>query len=137
MKYKLLIVDDDKDIVEIFQKRLLQEGYEVSVAFDGEEALLKVKEDKPDIVLLDLILPKINGFDVLQEIRRTYKDRWIPVIIISAKDDLESIKKGYSFEADHYLTKPCSMDNVLQGIRTIISLIPLRKEGSADYELPL
>ena len=127
MSYKLLVVDDEKDIVETLRKKLLEEGYEVVVAFDGEEALVRVKEDNPDIILLDLILPKLHVFEVLKEIREKYKDKWRPIIIISAQTDLEMVKKSYKLEADHYLTKPCSMDNVLRGIRTMISLIPLRK----------
>jgi len=126
MAYKILVVDDEKDIVETFKKRLLQEGYDVVVAFSGEEALTKVKRDNPDIILLDLILPGMNGYDVLKEIRQKYKDKWRPVIIISAKTELESVKKCYDLEADHYLTKPCSMENVLRGIRIMISLIPQR-----------
>ena len=127
MSYKLLVVDDEKDIVETLRKKLLEEGYEVVVAFDGEEALVRVKEDNPDIILLDLILPKLPGFEVLKEIREKYKDKWRPIIIISAQTDLEMVKKSYKLEADHYLTKPCSMENVLRGIRTMISLIPLRR----------
>jgi len=126
MAYKILVVDDEKDIVETFKKRLSQEGYDVVVAFSGEEALTKVKKDNPDIILLDLILPGMNGYDVLKEIRQKYKDKWRPVIIISAKTELESVKKCYDLEADHYLTKPCSMENVLRGIRIMISLIPQR-----------
>jgi DNA-binding response OmpR family regulator len=131
MAYKILVVDDDKEIVDILQKRLLQEGYSVTVAFDGEGALLKIKEDNPDIILLDLMLPKLNGFDVLKEIREKYKDKWRPVIIISAKNDLESLKTSYSLEADHYLTKPCNMEDVLRGIKTMISLIPLRVKDNS------
>jgi len=128
MAYKLLVVDDDKDAVETLEKRLAQEGYKVAVAFDGEEALLKIKEVDPDIILLDLILPKLNGFEVLKEVREKYKDKWRPIIIISAETDLEAVKKSYNLEADHYLTKPCTMDNILRGIRTMISLIPLRTD---------
>lgn len=128
MVYKLLLVDDDKEIVETLQKRLKAENYDVVVAFDGEEALLKVKQDNPDIILLDLMLPKMNGLEVLKEIRQNHKDKWRPVIIISAKTDLDSFKEGYSLEADHYLAKPCDFENILHGIRTMISLIPLRKE---------
>jgi len=128
MAYKLLVVDDDKDAVETLEKRLNQEGYKVAVAFDGEEALLKIKEVDPDIMLLDLMLPKLNGFEVLKEVREKYKDRWRPIIIISAETDLEAVKKSYNLEADHYLTKPCTMDNILRGIRTMISLIPLRTD---------
>jgi len=128
MAYKILIVDDDKDIIEMLKKRLSQEGYEVVVAFDGEEALIKVKEDNPDIILLDLVLPKLNGFEVLKEVREKFKDKWRPVIIISAKTELDSVKTCYRLEADHYLTKPCTMENLLRGIRTMISLIPLRQD---------
>jgi DNA-binding response OmpR family regulator len=126
MAYKILLVDDDKDIVETLSSRLVKEDYNVVAAYDGEEALLKVKEEDPDVVLLDLNLPKLNGFDVLKEIRQKYNDKWRPVIIISAQNELETIKQSYNLEADHYLTKPCTLENVLRGIRTMISLIPLR-----------
>jgi len=127
MAYKILIVDDEVDIVEALKKRILREGYEAVVAFDGEEALKKIKEDNPDVVILDLILPKLNGFEVLEEIRKNYNDKWRPVIILSVKGDLESVKKGYNLEAELYLTKPCAIENILHGIKTMISLIPQRK----------
>jgi DNA-binding response OmpR family regulator len=129
MAYKLLVVDDDRDIIEVLQKKLLQEGYNVTVAFDGEEALLKVKEEDPDVVILDLMMPKLNGFEVLKEIRDKFQDKWRPVIIVSANAELDSMKSCYNLEADHYLTKPCTMENLLRGIRTMISLIPLRQNN--------
>lgn len=124
--YKLLLVDDEKDIAAALQKRLTREGYEVITAFDGEEAINKVKENNPDIILLDLMLPKLNGFEVLREIRQNHTDKWRPIIIISAKTELESVKNCYGLEADHYLTKPCSIEKVIEGIETMLSLIPLR-----------
>jgi DNA-binding response OmpR family regulator len=126
MAHKILLVDDDKEIIETLGPRLQREGYDVVTAYDGEEALLKLKGENPDIILLDLIMPKMNGFEVLKEIRARHNDKWRPVIIISAQHDLESVKKGYELEADHYLSKPCTIDNVLRGIRTMISLIPAR-----------
>ena len=129
MAYKILVVDDEKDVVEALKKRLIREGYEVTVAFDGEEALRKVKEDNPDVILLDLMLPKLNGFGVLKEIREKHSDKWRPVIIISAQTELGTVREGYNLEADHYLTKPCTIDNILRGIRVMISLIPLREEN--------
>ena len=128
MAYKLLVVDDEQEAVEILEKKLIHQGYDVVTAFDGEEALLRMREDNPDIILLDLMLPKKNGMEVLKEIRQDYKDRWRPVIIISAKHELDAIKGCYSLEADHYLTKPCNMENILSAIETMISLIPLRQE---------
>lgn len=127
MSKRLLIVDDEKETVETLKSILLKNGYEVSVAFDGQEALVKIREDNPDVILLDLVMPKLNGYEVLKEIREKYNDKWRPVIIISAKTELESVQKCYDFQADHYLTKPCSTDNILRAIETMISLIPLRK----------
>ena len=75
------------------------------------------------------MLPKKNGMEVLREIRQDYKDRWRPVIIISAKHELDAIKGCYSLEADQYLTKPCNLEAILAAVGTMISLIPLRQES--------
>ena len=128
MAYKILVVDDERDVLETLAGRLSREGYEVVTALDGEEALLKVKSDNPDIILLDLTIPKKNGFEVLKEVREQYKDKWRPIIIISGRTELEAVRQCYKLEADHYLTKPCTMDIVLRGIKTMISLIPARRE---------
>jgi len=128
MAYKILVVDDEKDVSDTLAKMLTNAGYEAVVAYDGDEALKKVKEENPDIILLDLLMPKMNGFEVLKEIRSCFKDKWRPVIIISAQAELETVKKCYDMEADHYLAKPCSVENVLHGIKTMISLMPLRNE---------
>lgn len=124
--YKILVVDDDKDIVERLKSKLEREGYKPIVAYDGKSALKKVAQEDPDIILLDLMLPKLNGFDVLREIRQKHNERWRPVIIISGRDEMDSLKKGYSLEADHYLIKPCNLEDILRGIQTMISLIPYR-----------
>jgi two-component system response regulator VicR len=125
-EYKILVADDDHDITEMVAARLKREGYDVSMAFDGEEALKMVDSQQPSIVLLDLLMPKFNGFEVLGAIRKKYPHKWIPVIIISAQADLDSVRESYNLEADHYLRKPCSMEMILTGIRTMISLMPLR-----------
>lgn len=125
MAYKILCVDDEKNLVDIFSAGLIKAGYEVVIAYDGEQALEKAEQDKPDVVILDLMMPKLNGFEVLMQIRKRFK-KWIPVIIYSAENDLESLKKAYRLEADHYLTKPCSMENMIRGVETMLSLIPLR-----------
>lgn len=126
MAYKILVVDDDKDIVEAMRLRLIKEGYEAAAAYDGEEALRKVKEADPDVILMDLNMPKLNGFEALKEIREKCQDKWRPIIIVSAQNELASVEKCYNMAADHYLTKPCDMDTILRGIRTMISLIPAR-----------
>ena len=127
MAYKILVVDDDKDVVETLQNRLRREGYEVTIAYDGQEGLAKVASDDPDVILLDLMMPKLNGFEVLKSVREEHSDKWRPVIIISAQVDLENLKKAYHMEADHYLVKPCTMENILRGIETMISLMAIRE----------
>jgi len=128
MTYKILVVDDEEVITETLSRMLTREGYQVVVAFDGEEALQKIVTDNPDIILLDLMMPKLNGFETLREIRKRFKDKWRPVIIISGQSELETLKKCYDMDADHYLTKPCSIENILHGISTMVSLLPLRRE---------
>ena len=134
MAYKILIVDDDRDISETLKHRLIQEGYEAVLAFDGEEALRKIKEEDPQIIILDIMLPKMDGYAVLREIREKFKDKWRPVIMITAKDELESVKTCYNLEADHYLTKPCTIEHVLRGIRTMISLMPVRLQENKQQD---
>lgn len=124
MAYKVLVVDDEPDVREVLQRKLLREGYTVVCAQDGEEAIARLASDNPDIILLDLMLPKLNGFEVLKQVRERFNDRWRPVIIVSAQQDLETTKKCYQLEADHYLTKPCGIEHVLDGIKTMISLMP-------------
>jgi len=126
LAYKILVVDDEKDIVEAIKNRLQREDYEVAVAYDGEEALLQIKAINPDLLLLDLRMPKLNGFEVLKIVREKFTDKWRPVIIISASNDLKSVKDCYAMEADHYLIKPCSVEDISKGVRIMLSLIPLR-----------
>jgi DNA-binding response OmpR family regulator len=124
--FKILVVDDEKDIVDFVSARLVREGYEVVTAFDGEEALAQIKAEDPDVIILDLMMPKLNGLEVLKQLREDSAGKWRPVIIVSGNAELESIKKCYSMEADLYLTKPCTMENLVRGVKTMISFIPMR-----------
>lgn len=124
---KILIAEDEKEVLEIMAKWVRGEGYSVVTASDGEQAWQKIQDEEPDIVLLDLVMPGKHGLEVLQMMRENPIGKWQPVIIISALGQLEDIKKGFSLEADHYITKPCNMDAVLKAIRTMVSLIPQRR----------
>ena len=119
--YKILIVDDEKEIVDGLRRFLDRQGFETHVAFDGEEAKEQIKLIHPDAVLLDLIMPKANGFEVLLWIRENIHKR-IPVIILSIKDTLEDVKRGYNFDADLYLPKPSTHQDLLRGVQTVLSL---------------
>jgi DNA-binding response OmpR family regulator len=75
-------------------------------------------------------MPGKNGFEVLTELRANHADRWRPVIIVTARQELETARQCYQLDADHYLTKPCTLDQVVKAVRTMISLIPQRVEGN-------
>ena len=131
MSAKILIADDEIEILEIMAKKISERGYDVVTASDGEEAWQKIKSESPDIIVLDLNMPGRNGFEVLQELRENPpEEKWQPVIIVSARTELEDVKKGLALEADHYLTKPCSVEYVLMAIKRMEGLIPQHKSSS-------
>jgi len=127
-KLKILLADDENDIVELARESLQREGYDVITAEDGQEAIDKIKGENPDVILLDLIMPKKSGFEVLSELRANpVSAKWQPVIIVSASGELEDIQKGYSLGADHYMTKPCTAQDIMKSVNLMINLIPKRK----------
>ncbi len=105
MAKKILIIEDDKFLRELIVKKLTKEGYDVSEALDGEEGVKKVKEEKPDLVLLDLILPGIDGFEVLARIKEDPALASIPVIILSNLGQKEDVERGLELGAVDYLIK--------------------------------
>ena len=105
MPYNILVVEDDKFLRELISKKLISEGYNISQAVDGEEGLKKIKEEKPDLVLLDLILPGIDGFEVLARAKEEPGVIKIPVIILSNLGQKEDVEKGINLGAVDYLVK--------------------------------
>ena len=117
MGKKVLVVDDEKLIVKGIRFSLEQDGMEVSCAYDGEEALRLAKEQKFDIILLDVMLPKLNGFEVCQQIREFSN---VPIIMLTAKgDDMDKIL-GLDYGADDYMTKPFNILEVKARIKAIM-----------------
>ena len=114
MSKKVLIVDDEKAIVDILNHNLKREGYETFQAYDGEEAIEKMKTEKPDLVLLDVMLPKMDGFSVCKTIRQTTN---IPIIMVTAKEDVVDKVIGLELGADDYITKPFSVREVLARVK--------------------
>jgi len=105
MLKKVLIIEDDKFLRELMAQKLIKENYEVSEAIDGEEGLQKIKEEKPDLILLDLILPGIDGFQILSQLKSDPALSAIPVIILSNLGQREDIEKGLNLGAVDYLIK--------------------------------
>jgi DNA-binding response OmpR family regulator len=114
---KILVVDDDADLLDLTGYALRREGFTVVQALDGEQALQRWERESPDLVLLDANMPKMNGFEVCQQIRQTSTT---PVIMLTARDDEADIVQGLEFGADDYVTKPFSAKQLIARIRAVI-----------------
>ena len=105
MKKKILIVEDEEIVLGLLQKKLSQEGYETSVARDGEEGLKKMREIKPDLILLDIVMPKMGGFEVMEEMQKDSGLKKIPVIVVSNSGQPVEIDKARELGAKDWLIK--------------------------------
>ncbi|EOB3406686.1 response regulator YycF [Enterococcus hirae] len=124
---KILVVDDEKPISDIVKFNLAKEGYDIYTAYDGEEALEKVTEVEPDLILLDLMLPKMDGLEVAREVRKTYD---MPIIMVTAKDSEIDKVLGLELGADDYVTKPFSNRELVARVKA-----NLRRGATATKEV--
>ena len=115
---RLLIVDDDKQIRELLAFDIAQSGYIVDTALDGQEGLQKALENNYDLILLDVMMPKMNGYDVCKNIRIAKPD--IPILLLTAKGTIEDKTQGFDCGADDYLIKPFEIQEVLLRIRALL-----------------
>jgi len=118
---RVLIVDDEPNIVTALEFLLEKRGYEVKVAVNGEEALAQVEAFKPDLVLLDVMMPKLSGYDVCQRMRSNPLWQGIKIVILSAKGREVEVSKGMSLGADLYVTKPFSSGELVATIDELLS----------------
>lgn len=117
---KILLVEDEKNIVLGVSICLRSEGMEVTVAVDGADALKKMEEDKPDLVLLDLVMPRLNGLDALQAMKSNPDTKDIPVIVLSARAQEEDIQRAMDLGASDYMAKPFRPVELLAVIQRVI-----------------
>ena len=120
MAKKILVVDDEKDIISLLKFNLQAEGYKTVSAMDGDQALVLTEEEKPDLVLLDIMLPDKDGWEVLRELRQNPKTENIPVIFLTAKDSEFDEVLGLELGADDYIIKPISMRKLLARIKKVL-----------------
>lgn len=130
---KILIVDDEKPISDIIKFNLEKEGYETITAFDGEEALEKVKSEEPDLIVLDVMLPKLDGLEVVREVRKEYD---MPVIMVTAKETEIDKVLGLELGADDYVTKPFSNRELVARVKANLRRHS-RTKSSEDEEKDL
>ena len=128
---KILIVDDEKDILELIGYNLEREGYQIVKALSGEEALRSSRLEKPDLILLDLMLPGIDGLEVLKKLKIDSKTVNIPTVLLTAKGEEADIVTGLELGADDYITKPFSPRVLLARIRAALRR---QKEETVDLQ---
>lgn len=139
-KAKLLVVEDDPNLGDILQEYLQMKGYEPTLCRDGEEGWNKFKKDKYDLCLLDIMMPKKDGFTLAKEIKKVQED--LPVLFLTAKNQKDDIIEGLKIGADDYLTKPFSMEELLLRITAILrrtqknmEVAPLKTYSFGDFVL--
>ncbi|KAB3532182.1 response regulator YycF [Alkaliphilus serpentinus] len=132
MEKKILLVEDERPIAEIVKFNLEKEGYQVEVAMDGEEALHKVAKLSPDLVLLDVMLPKMDGFQVCRKIRETYS---MPILMLTAKEEELDKVLGLEMGADDYITKPFGMRELLARVKANIRRVNVLKGTSGKEDM--
>jgi DNA-binding response OmpR family regulator len=120
MGKKILVVDDEKDLVETISFRLKANGYTVVTAYDGLEAIDLARRDRPDLIILDLMLPKMDGYKVCALLKRDARYAAIPIIIFTARAQDEDISMGKEMGADAYLTKPFAPEALLNKISELL-----------------
>ena len=119
-KGKVLVVDDEIYIVHILDFSLGMEGYEVITALDGEQALERMKSERPDLVVLDIMMPKLDGYEVCKAIKSNPSTKQTPVILLSAKGRNVDQKLGFDVGADDYITKPFSPRKLVERINQLL-----------------
>jgi DNA-binding response OmpR family regulator len=118
---KILLVDDEVDLVETIRFSLENEGYNVLVSYDGEDALNQARKENPDLILLDLMLPKLDGYKVCRLLKFDERYKHIPILMLTAKTQEKDKLLGKETGADEYITKPFDIDKLLGKVKSYLS----------------
>ncbi len=123
---KILVVDDEPDFVSVVKENLQLEGYEIEVAYNGNEAIAKVKANPPDAIVLDVMMPEKDGYEVCSELKKDDEYADIPIVLLTAVADHVSSTRyshsaGINMEADDYLSKPASPEQIAESLKALLS----------------
>jgi len=133
-KPRILLVDDEPSIVKMVGKRLEVEGFDVLVAMDGQEGLAKAQAEHPDLIVLDLMLPKLNGYEVCTLLKQDTRYQKIPIVLFTAKTQEKDERLGVECGADAYVRKPFRAQELLEKIRSLIGSSPERHVGTEQTQ---
>jgi two-component system phosphate regulon response regulator PhoB len=130
-KERILVIEDEPDILEMIRYNLDREGYRVSAVVNGEDGFERAHQDAPDLVLLDLMLPGIDGLEICRRLKADPVTRGIPIVMVTAKGDESDIVLGLGLGADDYVPKPFSPKELVARVKAVLRRAPLREETSA------
>ena len=125
---RILVVDDDEQNVELLEAYLTDAGYQVLKALDGASALKMVSDDKPDLILLDIMMPDISGYEVCKRVRENPEVAGTPILMVTALGAMADIEKGIDVGTDDFLTKPVNRLELLARVRSLVRIRHLRSE---------
>lgn len=132
---KIMIVEDETALVTLLKYNLEKQGYETITVMDGKDVISTALEEKPDLVLLDWMLPNVQGIDICREMRRTYELRSTPIIMVTARGEEADKVRGLSFGADDYMTKPYSIPELMARIGALLRRVqPENRQDNLSYE---
>ena len=122
-KEKILVVDDFVQNVELLEELLITADYDVSTAYDGEEALKKAHEEKPDLILLDIMMPKMDGYEVCEALRNADDTKDIPIIFVTAKTEVKDWTHAiFNMGANSYITKPINSKKLVEKVKSVLKM---------------
>ena len=127
-KHKIVVIEDEADILEVMEYNLIREGFEVFSTTDGEEGLALVRKDAPSLVVLDIMLPGLDGIEVCKRLKTDRLTSAVPVIMVTAKGEETDVVLGLGVGADDYVTKPFSPKELVARVRAVLRRGPLKSE---------
>ncbi len=131
-KRKILVVDDAVDTVELLKKRFHAEGYDTAEAYNGEEALQKVQEYVPDLIILDVMMPKMDGYEACRRLKGDEKTKYIPILMLTAKGEVEHKVMGLEIGADDYMGKPFDYKELSARVRSLLAIKATHEKKVAE-----
>lgn len=117
---KILLVDDSETILQMEQMMLGSDGYEFIMARDGEEGVTKALDHKPDLILMDVVMPKMDGFEAVRRLRENQQTRLVPIVMVTSKAEAESLEAGYACGCNDYIVKPIDRLELLAKVENLI-----------------
>lgn len=133
--YRVLVVDDDPMVTRLLRNNLELEGFEVKEAWEGKRAMEMLQEEAPDLLVLDIMMPRMDGWEVLKRVREDENLKGLPVVVLTAKVQDENIARGWKMGADGYITKPFNPVVLAESLLAVIESSPEEREARRKEEL--